>query len=152
MVFSWVPDAVLYVADPMRNAIVALSLSEDSRVFRVDSIRRIAAPELNAPVDLAPAVPEAVSFAFSSNTTLAGKSDIYVANRGNGTIVRMSQRGDVLAVRQVELPDHGVLGPGELNGIAVSRDAQTIWLTVSGAVDGIPDHRGAVVEIPTFSR
>lgn len=150
MVFNWVPDAILYVADPIRNAVVALTLTEDSKVFRLDGVRRIALQELSAPVDLAPALPEAVSLAFSSNTTLAGRSDIYVANRGNGTIVRLSQGGDVLAVRQVDVPGEGVLGPGRLNGIAVSRDGQTIWLTVSGTFEGFPEYEGAVVEVQAF--
>lgn len=150
MVFNWVPDAILYVADPVRNALVALMLTEDNQVFRVDSIRRIVVPELNAPVDLAPALPEAVSLAFSSNTTLAGRSDIYVANRGSGTIVRISQHGDVLAVRAVEVPGEGVLGSGRLNGIAVSRDGQTIWVTVTGEIEGFPGQEGSIVELPAF--
>ena len=54
---------------------VALTLTEDNQVFRLDCIRRIGPPELSAPVDLAPALPEALSPAFSSNTTLAGRSE-----------------------------------------------------------------------------
>jgi hypothetical protein len=150
MVFNWVPDAIIYVADPARNALVALTLTEDRQVFRVEGIRRITAPELSGPVDLAPAVPEVVSLLFSSNTTLAGRSDIYVANRGNGTVVRISQQGAVLAVRHIEIPGHGTLGPGQLNGIAVSPDAQTIWITVSGTLNEYPGSPGAVVELPAF--
>jgi len=149
MAFSWVPDAILYVADPGRNAIVALTLTEDNQVFRLESVRRLTAPELNAPMDLAPAFPEAVSLAFSSNTTLAGRSDLYVANRGNGTIVRLGQQGDVLGVRQIEVGGMA-LGPGRLNGIAVSRDGQKIWVTVSGKLGEQGDHEGAIVEIPAF--
>ena len=47
-------------------------------------------------MDLAPVVPEVVNPAFSSNTTLAGASDFYVANRGDGTIVRLRQDGSSL--------------------------------------------------------
>jgi hypothetical protein len=73
-----------------------------------------------------------------------------VANRGNGTIVRMNLQGDVLAVRHVEVGDEGVLGPGRINGIGVSPNGQTIWLTVSGPMDGYPEQEGAVIEVPAF--
>ena len=39
----------------------------------------------------------------------------------------------MVAVRQVTLPGVGVLGAERLNGIAVSPDAQRIWLSISGA-------------------
>ncbi|MGH2351319.1 MAG: hypothetical protein ACRDJN_06855 [Chloroflexota bacterium] len=45
---------------------------------------------------IAPVVPEVVKPAFASNTTAAGGSDLYVANRGRGTIARVSQNGWVL--------------------------------------------------------
>jgi hypothetical protein len=150
MLFNWVPDAIIYVADPMRHAVVALTLVDDGAVFRVGDVRRISSPMLSVPIDLAPAVPEVVSPVFSSNTTLAGGSDLYVANRGDGTVARLAQDGRVLAVRQVEVPGLGRLGAGRLNGIAVSPDAQRLWLSVSGAVPGYPDLEGAVVEAPAF--
>jgi hypothetical protein len=150
IVFNWVPDQILYVADPLRNEIVALTLEEDGVVFRVRETRRIADPRLSVPIDLAPAVPEVVSPAFASNTTLAGGSDLYVANRGDGTVVRLDQDGHVLAVRQVDVPGLGRLGAGRLNGIAVSADAQRIWLAVSGTIPGYPGLEGAVVEAPAF--
>lgn len=151
MAFNWVPDAILYVTDPTRNAVLALTLVEDGRVFRVLHSRRIESPALNIPVDVTPAVPEVVSPVFASNTTLAGGADLYVANRGDGTIVRLGQDGTVLAVRQVEIPTLGRLGPGRINGIAVSPDAQRIWVTVSGSITGFPGQEGAVVEVPAFS-
>jgi hypothetical protein len=148
MVFNWVPNPILYVADPGTNSIVALSLRADGKVFRVDSSRRITAPELNGPIDVAPAVAEVANPLFSSNTSLAGASDIYVANRGNGTIVRLSQNGSVVAVRRISLPGIGPLGPDRLNGIAISPDATHVWVTISGALSGYPE--GAVVELPAF--
>jgi hypothetical protein len=148
--FNWVPDKILYVADPVRNAVVALSLIEDELVFRVEEVRRIEARQLDLPVDLAPAVPEVVSRLFASNTTLAGGADLYVANRGNGTIVRLRQDGTVLAVRQVVVPGLGALGAGRLNGIAVSPDAQRIYLTISGSLGDSPNLAGAIVELPAF--
>jgi hypothetical protein len=150
MLFNWVPDPILYVADPARNAIVALALGDDGMIFRVDSVRRLAVPELALPVDLAPAVPEIANPRFSSNTTLAGASDLYVANRGNGTIVRLRQDGTVAAVRRVEVPGMGALGAGRLNGIAVSPDASTIWVTISGVLGGPTTAEGGVLELPAF--
>jgi hypothetical protein len=148
MVFNWVPNPILYVADPFANSIVALSLRSDGKVFHLDSSRRITAPQLDVPVDIAPAVAEVASSLFSSNTTLAGNSDIYVANRGNGTIVRLKQDGSVVAVRRVSLPRIGPIGAGRLNGIAISPDAEHIWVTVSGTLPGYAE--GAVVELPVF--
>ena len=150
MLFNWVPDAIIFVADPQRHAVVALTLVDDGTVFRVGGVRRISNPMLSVPIDLAPAVPEVVSPVFTSNTTLAGGSDLYVANRGDGTVVRLAQDGRVLAVRHVEVPGLGRLGAGRLNGIAVSPDAQRLWLSVSGAVPGYPGLEGAVVEAPAF--
>jgi hypothetical protein len=149
-VFNWVPDRIVYVADPAGNGVVALTLSDDGTVFQVDETRRLSAPELDAPIDLAPAVPEVANPDFSSNTTLAGGSDLYVANRGNGTLVRMRQDGTVVAVRQVEVPGLGPVGAGQINGVAVSSDAQRIWVTLSGTLPGYPSQAGAVIELPAF--
>jgi len=150
MLFNWTPDRILYVADPVGNAIAALTLGDDGTVFRLDSVRRIEVPELAMPVDLAAVVPEAANPDFSSNTTLAGGSDLYVANRANGTIVRLRQDGKVVGVRQVQAPGSGPLGPGQLNGIAVSPDARRIWVTISGALPAYPDAPGAILEVPAF--
>jgi hypothetical protein len=53
---------------------------------------------LDEPVDMAPVVIEPSDPNWSSNTTLDVNSDIYAANRGNNTIVRMHQDGTVLAI------------------------------------------------------
>ena len=151
--FNWVPDPILYVADPLVNEVAKLKLSDDSHVFHVDQVQRLSAPELATPVDLAPAVPEAANPNFSSNTTLAGGSDLFVANRRNGTILRLRQDGSVLAVASVEVPGLGVLGADRLNGIATSPDAQQLWVTVSGPLSdtgGSASDEGAVVELPAF--
>ena len=149
-VFNWVPDRILYVADPVGNGVLALTLSDDGTVFQVEETHRLSAPELDGPIDLAPAVPEVANPDFSSNTTLAGGSDLYVANRGNGTLVRMRQDGTVVAVRQVEVPGVGPVGAGQINGVAVSSDAQRIWVTLSGTLPGYPGASGAVIELPAF--
>src|SRR5262245_18161617 len=148
MVFNWVPNRILYVADPVCNAIVALTLGVDGKTFRVESKRVLAGPVFDVPVDLAPAVAEIANPAFASNTTLAGDADIYVANRGNGTVVRVKQDGSVVAIRRITVPGIGPLGGDRLNGIAVSPDAARVWLTVGGRLAGHPE--GAVIEIPAF--
>ena len=51
----------------------------------------------------------------------------YVANKGNNTIVRMGQGGNVLGVRGVAL-DSPVKN-ASLNGIATSTDGKTIYVT-----------------------
>jgi len=109
MAFNWVPDRRLYVTDPMRNGLVVLVLADDGAVFRVMSTRRIAGPAFDVPVDIAPAVPETADPTLSSNTTLAGGSDLYVVNRGNETLVRPRQDGMVLATRHVAV-NNAVLG------------------------------------------
>jgi hypothetical protein len=149
MLFNWVPDRIIYVSDPVHNAILAMTLTDDGKVFSVARKRLIEAPELNVPVDMAPVVPESANPGFSSNTTLAGTSDIYIVNRGNGTVVRLTQDGKVVAVRRIAIGGEA-LGANRLNGIATSRDAQKLWLTVSGTLPGYPNSPGAVVEIPAF--
>lgn len=93
MAFNWVPDRVLYVTDPTHNALLALTIADDGRVFRVTQTRLITVAALDLPVDIAPALPETGNPMLASNTTLAGGSDLYVVSRGNGTLVRMHQDG-----------------------------------------------------------
>src|SRR5262245_33833558 len=118
MIFNWVPDRTLFIAEPEHNTITALTLGNDDKVFRLKSKRTFTAPELSTPVDLTPVVPEIANPGFASNTTLAGNSDFFVANRGNGTIVRMRQDGTVIAVRRIILPSREDLGAGRITRIA----------------------------------
>jgi hypothetical protein len=150
MLFNWTPDRILYVAEPDTNTIAVVPLTDDGTVFHVGSVRHIAAPELVTPVDLTPAVPEIANPDFSSNTTIAGGSDLYVASTGNSTLVRMRQDGKVIAVRDVQVPGLGNLGPARIQGIAVSPDATRLWLTVSGSLPGFPDSEGGILEVPAF--
>jgi uncharacterized integral membrane protein (TIGR00698 family) len=145
MVFNWVPDRFLYVADPGNDAVLQLHLRDDFLTFQVVESRRLESAQFSEPVDLAPAVPEIANPAFSSNTTLAGGADLYVANRGSGTIARVRQDGRIIAVAEVEVAGMGILGADELNGIAVSPDASKIWLTLNR-----PGQPGAIVELPAF--
>ena len=72
---------------------------------------------------------------------MGGGSDFYVLNRGDNTIVRMTQGGDVVAVRAIEadLPEFRVAG------FVVSEDARTIWVTATA-----PNRQGVVLKVPTF--
>ena len=150
MAFNWVPDRFLYVTDPSNDAVVQLRLDDDYRVFEVAETRRLESPHLSAPIDLAPAVPEVANPAFSSNTTLAGGSDLYVANRGSGTIARLRQDGRIRAVAEVRVPGHGEIGPDLLNGIATSPDARTLWISLSAGPAGDAGLSGSVIEVPAF--
>ena len=150
MIFNWVPERILYITDPQRNAVVALTLTSDEKIFRIRDNRTFTPPELNVPVDLAPVVSEIANPGFASNTTLAGNSDMYVLNRGNGTVVRMRQDGTVVATRKIALETGDEIGPGRLNGIAISPDAQRIWVTVSGAIPSYPNEPDVLLEVPAF--
>ncbi|HVU52683.1 MAG TPA: di-heme oxidoredictase family protein [Polyangia bacterium] len=141
LAFNWVPTRIAYVTDPLADRVVALDLSDDGTLFATGAPRVIRSRWFDRPVDIAPATVEVAADNFASNTTLGGGSDLYVLNRGNATIVRITQAGDVVAVRRVvaDLP------PFRVNGLAVSEDAQTLWVTA--VMDG---GDGAVLELPAF--
>jgi hypothetical protein len=147
---NYSPNRVLYVSEPFDNSIAALALSDDGLVFHVTSVHHMKSEALNEPIDMAPVVIESSDPDWSSNTTLDVNSDIYVANRGNNTIVRMHQDGTVVAIRRVILRGGRGLERARLNGIAGSPDGKKIWVTVTGRLfDWIP-LRGAVLELPSF--
>ena len=150
VLLNYSPTRILYVSEPFENTIVALDLSDDGTIFHVTNVRRFHSEALNEPVDLAPVVNETSDNRWASNTTLDVRSDFYVANRGNNTIVRMSQTGTVVAVRRVRLAAGRTLGSARLNGIAISPDFTKIWVTVAGGLPGFEDHEGAVLELPAF--
>src|SRR4030095_1749838 len=109
--------------------------------FTIKNLRYLTSPFFDRPVDLAPAVPEVAARNFASNTTLGGGSDLYVLNRGNNRIVRITQDGTVVAVRRIESSLNGF----RANGIAVSDDARKIWVTAT-----LPGDDGAVLQTETF--
>jgi hypothetical protein len=141
----------LFVSEPFTNTIAVVNLVKfgpvtptNNQVFALDSVTRISSASLNLPVDLAPVTRDADSKTWASNTTLDDGSDFYVANRGDNTIVRMSQKGSVVAVRQVTvLPP---LSGASLNGIATSTDGGTIYVTFTGPTQG----QGGVLALPAF--
>ena len=146
MIFNWMPTRILYVSDPLANRILALDISDEGTsaqmLFAAANPRYIRSPLFDVPIDIVPAAPEVASRNFASNTTLGGGSDFYILNRGNNSIVRMTQAGHVVAVRQIEAPG----APGfRVNGLAVSEDARFIWVTAT-----TPGHQGVVLQMPTF--
>ena len=151
VLLNYSPTRILYVSEPFENTIAALDLSDDGTIFHVTGAHRIHSEALNLPVDLAPVTIETTDNKWASNTTINDEeSDIYVANRGNNTIVRMKQDGTVVAVREVRLANGRALGNGRLNGIASSPDGTKIWVTVTGQLPGHGNLAGAVLELPAF--
>lgn len=159
IVLNWTPGLNLFVSEPFDNRIAVLDIAPDTThtVFTVTGIHHISSDSFNRPIDLAPVVPETDDLNFSSNTTLNEDSDIYVANRGDNTIVRMRQDGTIVAVREVRMPDGHPLGGARINGIATSASTleenatgSVIWVTVTGHLPGVPHSTGAVLELPAF--
>jgi hypothetical protein len=141
MIFNWVPTPTIFVSDPLADRVLVFDLADDGHLFRAVNTRYLRSPALHTPIDIAPAVRETAARNFASNTTLGGGSDLYVANRGTNTVVRMTQSGDIVAVRQIVTEAAGF----RLNGIAVSEDARTIWLTATA-----PNRQGLVMRIAAF--
>jgi hypothetical protein len=138
----------LFVSEPFNNTIAVINLvvtgAVGNEVFKMDSVTRINSPSLNLPVDLTPVQRDRDDPKWASNSTLDNGSDFYVANRGNSTIVRMSQDGTEVAVRRVTL-NSIPLSDGTLNGIATSTDHTTIYVTAAG-----PGQIGFVLALPSF--
>jgi hypothetical protein len=150
MAFKWNPLRALYLADAARHRVVLLHLGDDRRHFTVARREALESPLFNQPVDLVPAVPEIANPRFASHTTLAGDSDLYVANRGDGTLLRIDQQGRVLARAVIDLPQGERLGAARIRAIAVSADAQRLWLTLQGPAPGHPNAEGALIEVSAF--
>lgn len=150
MAFKWNPQRVLYVADAGRDRLLVLQLDDDRRQFKVTRSSTIVSPLFKQPVDIAAALPEIANPGFASHTTLAGGSDIYVLNRGDGSVLRMTQAGVVLARVEIALPDGSLIGPDRLRALAVSSDARHLWLTAQGQAPGLAGHDGLLIEIDAF--
>jgi len=148
MIFNWVPTRTIFISDPLADRILAFDLVDNGHIFKPSNVRELRSPALSHPVDLAPAAREVAARNFASNTTLGGGSDFYVLNRGNNSVVRMTQDGVVVATRQIVAapqPDHMDLTQMRLNGIAVSEDGRTIWMTAVA-----PARQGIVLQTPAF--
>jgi len=150
VVWNFEPVRTLFLSDPIANAVVTLNVLDDGQIFRPGDVGHLSSPSFKTPIGLAPANPETEDTDQASNTTLAENSDIYVANRGDNTVVRIHQDGTVAAERQVSLSGSQTLGGGRLSGIAVSPDGSRIWVTVTGELPGFAGLDGAVLELPAF--
>jgi hypothetical protein len=150
VLLNYAPTRILYVSEPFENSIAVLNLSDDGLIFHVASVSRIQSDALNQPVDLTPVSNETSDPNWAANTTLDQRADFYVANRGDNSIVRMTQGGAVVAVRRVRLADGRSLGNARLNGIAISPDAGTIYVTIVGHLPGYGNLEGAVLALPAF--
>lgn len=141
MVVNWVPTMNLFIADPLADRVVVLDLVDDGQLFAVKRTRSLRSRALDVPIDLAPAVREVASAAFSSNTMLGAGSDIYVLNRGDNSIVRMRQDGEVTARRQLVANVRGF----RVNGLGVSADNETLYVTAT-----TPEGSGVLLKARAF--
>jgi hypothetical protein len=139
----------LFISEPFNNTIAVVKLvvfgTAPNQVFGFDSISRISSDSLKLPVDLTPVQRDVDNLNWASNTTLDDGSDFYVVNRGNNTIVRMRQDGGVVAIRRVTI-DNSPLDDVRLNGVAISTDGKTIYVTFVGP----SKHQGGVLALPAF--
>jgi hypothetical protein len=140
MVFNWVPNLAVFVTDPLANRLLVLDLGNDGTLFTATR-RYLASPLLDRPVDLAPTSVETAARNFASKHHPGGGSDLYVLNRGNNTVVRMTQQGEVIAARRIEAPLPGF----RVAGLGVSPDGRTIWITAT-----LPGESGAILKMAAF--
>jgi hypothetical protein len=150
MAFKWNADRALFLADAGRNRIAVLHLSDDRRHFTVTRTSELRAGALREPIDIAAAIPEVANPRFASHTTLAAGADLYVANRGDGSLLRIAQDGRVLARARVHVAGLGAIGGGRLRAMAVSADASRLWLTLEGDVPSHPGREGVLIEVSAF--
>ncbi len=123
----------LFISEPFTNTIAVVDLVAYTTipdgfhtVFNMGAIRRLHSSALDIPIDMAPTKRNKDDSRWASNTTLDENSDIYVANRGNNTIVRMDQQGGVIAIRKVHIKEEKNF---KINGIATSFDGTKIYVT-----------------------
>jgi hypothetical protein len=141
----------LFVSEPFNNTIAVINLvifgTAPNQVFSLGSVSRISSPALNQPVDLAPAQRDTENVNWASNSTLDDRSDFYVANRGDNTLVRMRQNGHVVAIRSVQVNGRALSSDESLNGIATSPDGSKIYVTITNSGPATFD---GILELPAF--
>jgi DNA-binding beta-propeller fold protein YncE len=140
LALNWVPTLNLFIADPPANRLVVLDLSDNGTLFTATR-REIHRDEFDVPIDIAPSTREVSAGSFASNTTLGGGSDMYVLNRGNNTVLRMRIDGTVRDGRRIDADVPGF----RVNGLAVSSDGQTIYVTAT-----TPQNGGVLMSVPAF--
>ena len=158
ILFNWIgtEGKVLYVCDPLANRIAVLPLSSDTKVFKLakEGVRYMNSSYLNMPIDMSPVIPEFANGDFAGGTTFAAGSDIYVANYGDNTIVRMKQDGSFVKKISVFVDGIGTLDANskqKVYGITTSWDAQRIYVAVRGVHPSYPTAGdGFIVELDKF--
>jgi len=158
VLFNWIgaQGKTLYISDPLANRIAVLKLSADNTVFTLkdNKVEYLESKDFDIPIDMSPTTPEFANGDFSSGTTLAAGSDIYVANRGNNTIIRINQKGEVIAKKQVIVDGIGKLtsqSSNKINGITTSWDAKKIYVSISGVHPKYPNKdSGFIVALDAF--
>lgn len=123
----------LFISEPFTDTIAVIDIVTFTTipdgyhtVYKMGSIRRLYSFALDTPIDMTPVKRNADDSRWASNTTLDEGSDIYVANRGNNTIVRIDQEGSVIAIRKVHIEGEKNF---RINGIATSFDGTEIFVT-----------------------
>jgi hypothetical protein len=139
----------LFVSEPFYNTIAVINLTisgtAPNQVFGLGNMTHISSLALNLPVDLAPVARDTDNVNWASNTTLDQGSDFYIANQGDNTIVRMTQAGTVSAIRRITV-NGNPLDNVAINGIAISPDGTTIYLTFTGQIES----QGGVLALSAF--
>ena len=140
--FNWVPTRIAYVSDPLADRIVALDIGDDGTLFTAGAPRVIRSRWFRPPGR------SGAGRAGGLERELREQHDarrrlrpLRPQPRQQHRSSASTQAGQVLAVRRIE----AALPPFRVNGIAVSEDAQTIWVTVVMA-----GGRGAVLQLPSF--
>ncbi|MEW6775983.1 MAG: hypothetical protein AB1405_06800 [Bdellovibrionota bacterium] len=143
----------LFAANPLNHSVTAVFLGLESSNtpqgvrYQTGFLHFAVGGLLDTPVDVAPVQPLPVSA-----TQVAQGSDLYVADRGTGAIVRINQSGEFISVAQ-PLVGGRPLGRGRLAGMAISPDGEFLYLTVSEGCDlflGPTSVGGCVLRVPTF--
>ena len=151
MLFNWVPDAIIYVADPAAPR--RRGPDPGGRRHRLPRGRACAGSAI--PCSPSPSTSPRRCRRWSARSSPAtppwpGAPTCTSPTGATGRWCACPRTGGCSPCARCEVPGLGRLGAGRLNGIAVSPDAQRLWLTVSGAVPGYPGLDGAVVEAPAF--
>lgn len=139
----------LFISEPFTNTIALVDLIAYTTipdgfhtVYKMGAIRRFHSSAFDHPIDMSPTKRNSDDSRWASNTTLDEGSDIYVANRGNNTIVRMDQKGRAIAIQKVHIKGEKNF---KINGIATSFDGTEIFVTFVNKCG-----RGGVAKLGAF--
>ncbi len=147
------PDTrTLFAADPVGRGVRAIYLdlagsnTPQGVYFSTGSQSVTLGGFLDTPVDVVPAQPLPVSTSQATQS-----SDLYVADRGAGTLVRMTQAGEFVAVAKPLIQNQPV-GKGRIAGLAISPDGKRLFVSLSEGCPVGPTYNasGCIIEVPPF--